>query len=488
MSSFIPVDRQTDYLFPPSVEDWLPEDHLARFIVEVIERLDLGELTRQYAGRGSAAHHPAVLLGLLIYGYATGVPSSRKIERASYDSVAFRYIAANTHPDHDTLANFRRRFGPQLEQLFVQVLMLAREMGMLKLGKISVDGSKIKANASKHSALSWGYLKKIEHQLQQEVQQLMALAESEDRSKAPDGMDVPHEIARRHERLAVLDEAKRKLEARARERDAQAQAEYEAKMAKRQAKRDAGKKPGGKDPEPPGSGPQDKAQINLTDEQSRIMKVSSGFDQCYNAQAAVDTDSMLMVANFVTSAGVDSQQVKPMLARLEEQQGQIGKATHIVADTGFFSAANVDACEQAGLVPLIAMKREGRGSVPTFIHGLFSWNRGQNEGRGSVPTFIHGLFSWNRGQNEGCEPSARHTDTLGRARVRMSALTPSAGGLRSVTLQNGQQGNNSAGLALGEGIMQMGWHCGDTMTVGDMLPCQKSRMPRGTDEVAGRDR
>jgi transposase len=148
MSSFIPVDRQTDFLFPPSVQDWLPENHLARFIVEVIDRLDLTELTRQYAGRGSAAHHPAVLLGLLIYGYSTGLPSSRKIERATYDSVAFRYIAANTHPDHDTLANFRRRFGAQLEQLSVQVLMLAREMGMLKMGKISVDGSKFKANAS----------------------------------------------------------------------------------------------------------------------------------------------------------------------------------------------------------------------------------------------------------------------------------------------------------------------------------------------------
>ena len=251
MSNFLPVDRQTDYLFPPSVEDWLPENHLARFIVEVIERLDLTELTRQYAGRGSSAHHPAVLLGLLIYGYATGVPSSRKIERTTYDSVAFRYIAANTHPDHDTLANFRRRFGARLEQLFVQVLMLAREMGMLKLGKIAVDGSKVKANASRHSALSWGHLQKIEQQLQQEVRQLMALAEAEDRKQVPDGMDVPQEIARRQERLAALDEAKRKLEERAQERDAQAQAEYEAKMAKRQAKRDAGQRPARQGPDQP---------------------------------------------------------------------------------------------------------------------------------------------------------------------------------------------------------------------------------------------
>ena len=359
MRGFITVDRQTDYLLPPSVEDWLPESHLARFIVDVIERLDLTQLTRQYGGRGSAAHHPAVLLGLLIYGYSTGVASSRKIERATYDSVAFRYIAANTHPDHDTLASFRRRFGAQLEHLFVQVLMLAREMGMLKLGKVSVDGSKIKANASKHRALSWGHLQKIEKQLQQEVQQLMALAESEDRKNVPDGMDMPKEIARRQERLAALDEAKKKLEARAQERDLAAQAEYAGKMAKRQAKRDAGKKPGGKDPEPPSSGPQDKDQLSLTDEQSRIMKVSgSGFDQCYNGQIAVDTDSLLIVGAFVTQAGNDSQQITPMLAVLKEQQDQVGMPAQLLADTGYFSAANVNACLDAGIEPLIAMKRE----------------------------------------------------------------------------------------------------------------------------------
>ncbi|MFZ3287589.1 MAG: IS1182 family transposase [Telluria sp.] len=359
MRGFITVDRQTDYLLPPSVEDWLPENHLARFIVEVIERLDLTELTRTYGGRGSAAHHPAVLLGLLIYGYVTGIPSSRKIERATFDSVAFRYIAANTHPDHDTLAHFRRRFGAQFEQLFVQVLMLAREMGMLKLGKVSVDGSKIKANASRHSALSWGHLQKIEKQLQQEVQQLMALAESEDGKNVPDGMEVPKEIALRQQRLAVLDEAKRKLEERAKTRDLAAQAEYEGKLAKRQAKRDTGKKPGGKDPEPPTSGPQDKDQINLTDEESRIMKVATGgFDQCYNGQVAVDTDSMLIVAAFATQAGNDSQQIAPMLAVLAAQKDQIGVPAQLLADTGYFSAANVNACVANGIEPMIAMKRE----------------------------------------------------------------------------------------------------------------------------------
>ena len=203
MSRFIAVDRDSAYLLPPSVDEWLPRDHLARFVVEVIEQLDLSELTRQYAGRGSAAHHPAVLLGVLIYGYASGVHSSRKIERATYDSVAFRYVAANTHPDHDTLATFRRRFLPQVEALFVQVLMLAREMKLLKLGHIALDGTKIDANASKHCALSWGHANRIEAQLREEVQTLLALAERSDEASIADGMDLPAEIARREDRLSA---------------------------------------------------------------------------------------------------------------------------------------------------------------------------------------------------------------------------------------------------------------------------------------------
>ena len=195
MSRFVPVDRDTAYLLPPSVDEWLPKDHLARFVVEVIDWLDLSELTVQYAGRGSAAHHPAVLLGLLVHGYASGVHSSRKIERATYDSVAFRYVAANTHPDHDTLATFRRRFLKEVESLFVQVLVLAREMKLLKLGHIALDGTRIQASASKHKALSWAHANRIEAQLRQEVQSLLALAEKTDRAATPDGMDVPAEIA-----------------------------------------------------------------------------------------------------------------------------------------------------------------------------------------------------------------------------------------------------------------------------------------------------
>ncbi len=260
MSRFIAVDRDTAYLLPPSVDEWLPQDHLARFVVEVIDQLELSELTRQYAGRGSDAYHPAMLLGLLVYGYATGVHSSRKIERACHDSVAFRFIAANTHPDHDSIATFRRRFLKQIESLFVQVqvLVLAREMKCLKLGNISLDGTKIAANASKHRALSWEHANKIEAQLREEVQLLLKLAEQSDTRPVNDGLDVPAEIARREKRLRAIAQAKTKIEERARERHGVEQQEFEAKSAKRDAQRKAGKKPRGPDPQPPSSGPKAK--------------------------------------------------------------------------------------------------------------------------------------------------------------------------------------------------------------------------------------
>ena len=268
MSRFIAVDRDTAYLLPPSVDEWLPQDHLARFVVEVVDQMDLSEMVRQYAGRGSAAYHPAMLLGLLVYGYATGVYSSRKIERACGDSVAFRFIAANTQPDHDSIASFRRRFLPQIEKLFVQVLVLAREMKCLKLGNIALDGTKIAANASKHKALSWEHANKIEAQLREEVQQLLKLAEDSDSRPVGDGLDVPAEIARREQRLAALAQAKDKIRQRAAERHAVESQAHEAKCAKRQAQREAGKKPRGPEPEPPSSEPRPGDQVNLTDEDS----------------------------------------------------------------------------------------------------------------------------------------------------------------------------------------------------------------------------
>ena len=236
MSNFRPIDRQTGFLLPPSVDEWLPEKHLARFVVEVIDGLDLRAMSGSYRGSGSASYHPSLLLGILVYGYATGVFSSRKLERATYDLVAFRFIAANQHPDHDTLAAFRRRFLEEIEGLFVQVLAVAREMGVLKMGTVALDGTKIHANASRHSALSYEHAGRIEAQLKAEVADLLAKAEAADRADLPDGLSIPDELARREERLAKLAEARAKIEARARERFEREQAEHEAKLAARDAK------------------------------------------------------------------------------------------------------------------------------------------------------------------------------------------------------------------------------------------------------------
>jgi transposase len=297
MSRFKPIKRDMNYLFPPSMNDWLPEHHLARFVVEIVEQLDLKVMERAYGTSGSAPFHPALLLSILVYGYATGVFSSRKLENATYDSIAFRFVAADEHPDHDTLNTFRKRFLKDIEVLMVQVLMIARTLGVLNLGNIALDGSKFKANASRHSALSYGHIKKLEEQLKGEVKKLMELAEAADNEKIPVGMNLPDEIARREDRIKAITEAKTKIEGRAKERFEQEQVEYQDKLDKREEKaKESGKKPRGKQPTPPVEGAQDKDQINLTDEESRIMKVSGGgFDQCYNGQIAVDMDSMLIV-------------------------------------------------------------------------------------------------------------------------------------------------------------------------------------------------
>jgi transposase len=360
MSNFRAIDRKTGYLLPPSVDEWLPEIHLARFIFEVIDELDLGPMSRAYRGTGSASYHPRTLLSLLVYGYATGVFSSRKLERATYDSVAFRFLAGNEHPDHDTIATFRRRFLKDIEKLFVDVLELAREMGVLKMGTIGLDGTKIHANASRHSALSYEHAGKIEAQLKAEVADLMAKAEAADAADIPDGMSIPCELSLREERLRKIKEARATIEARAKERHAREMAEHEAKMAAREAKIAAtGKKPGGKPPAPPVEGPLPKDQVNLTDEDSRIMPVAGGgFDQSYNAQAAVAAGSLLVVATDVVQAPNDKQQVEPMLEKIGGLPEALGKVENLLADAGYFSAGNVDACDKAGVEPVIAMGRQ----------------------------------------------------------------------------------------------------------------------------------
>ena len=361
MVRFVTVNRDTAYLLPPSVEDWLPKDHLARFVVDIVDQLDLSGLTRQYRGTGSAAYHPAVMLGLLIYGYATGVYSSRRIEAATYESVAFRYIASNVQPDHDSLCAFRKRFLKEIETLFVQVLCIARQMKLLKLGTIALDGTKIHANASRHSALSYGHAQKIEAQLEAEVKEMLACAETADQEPLPEGLSIPAELARREERLAAIREAKAQIEARAAERDAQEKADFDAKMKAREEKTArTGKKPGGKPPVPPSPGVRPTDQINLTDADSRIMPATGkGFEQSYNAQAAVDTESMLVVATGMAQVATDKQQVEPMLEALAGLPGVLGSVEHLLADNGYYSAANVESCVEAKIEPLLAAGRDG---------------------------------------------------------------------------------------------------------------------------------
>jgi transposase len=355
MARFIPVDRDTQFLFPPSVQEWLPEDHLARFMVDVVEQLDLSGLEQSYAGRGSDAHHPALLVALLLYGYATGVFSSRALERASYDSIAVRYITANTHPDHDTINSFRQRFLKQIEAIFIQVLCYAQALGMLKLGSVSLDGTKVHANASRHSAMSYGHAKKLNAKLKAEVAALLKRAEAA--KDLPDGLNIPQELSRREQRLAAIAAAKAKIEARVK---AEAEAAYAAKRAAREQRaKKNGKPPRGRPPAPPTGTPSNKDQVNFTDEDSRIMPVpGGGFEQAYNAQAAVDTDTLLVVAQAVTQATNDKQQVVPMLEQLQVLPPELGRVKTLIADTGYASEDNVNACAQAKIRPLIALGRE----------------------------------------------------------------------------------------------------------------------------------
>ncbi len=301
---------------------------------------------------------------LLVYGHATGVFSSRKLDRPTYNSVAFRFIAANDHPDHDTIATSRRRFLKDIEKPFVEVLQLAGEMGVPKMGTIGLDGTKIHANASRHSALSYAYAgsPRVEEPGGTEGRG----RRSDGRGRGGGQVGCSRRHARREERLRKIAEARAnpriavRGEARAKERHAREKAEHEAKMAAREAKTAAtGKKPRGKPPAPPVEGPLPTDQVSLTDEESRIMPVAGGgFDQCYNAQAAVAAGSLLVVATDVVQAHNDKNQVEPMPEKIEALPEALGKVEHLLADTGYFSAGNVAACEKAGVEPVIAMGRQ----------------------------------------------------------------------------------------------------------------------------------
>jgi transposase len=358
---FIVVDRDTPQLLPASVQDYLPERHLARFVVEIVDQLDLSHLSAAYRGTGSAPDHPSMLVALLFYGYATGVFSSRKLAQATYDSVAFMYISAGTHPDHRTIADFRKRFLGELKALFVEILLVGQAMGLVRLGTVSLDGTKIKANASKHKAMSWEYANRLEEQLKGEVQELMRLAEQADGQKPPERLDIPAELARREQRLAVIAAAKQEIARRAQERFEREQAEYAQKLERRAAhEKETGKKPGGKPPKAPTREPQSKDQVNFTDEESRIMPTASGgFEQTYNAQAGVDVDTHLIVEQHLTQHTNDQQEVAPAVANLQALPEPLGEVAVLLADTGYHSAANVACCEQADIAPLMPAKREG---------------------------------------------------------------------------------------------------------------------------------
>ena len=360
---FRSIDRQTPFILPPSIEDWLPEDHLSQFIVDIVEELDLGAIQKAYSGRGEMAHNPKMLVALLFYGYATGVFSSRKLELATWESVAFRYVAANEHPDHDTIAHFRKRFLKELSALFVDILRIAHAMGVLKLGKVSLDGTKIHANASKHSALSWEHACKIEEQLRTEVAELLRQAENADSEDLSDGYNIPEELRRREERLAGIARAKAELERRAAERYEQEQAEYAKKVeARRAEEEETGKKAKGREPKEPTPGVRAKDQVNLTDEESRIMPQSGGgFEQSYNAQASVDTESLMVVGQHVTQHPNDKEELKPAVEVLEALPEELGTVSTILADAGYYSEENVNYCEsdEHGIEPYISAGREG---------------------------------------------------------------------------------------------------------------------------------
>ena len=358
--TFAQVDRETLYLLPPSVQDWLPEKHLARFVVEIVEQINLSPLKASYSGRGSQPYNPEMLVALLFYGYATGVFSSRSLERSTYDSVAFRYITANTHPDHDTIATFRKRFLPQLTKIFVEILTIANQMKVFKLGKVSIDGTKIEANASKHKALSYGHACKLEKQFEAEVAELLQKAESADNANIPDGMDIPAELSIRRERIKAIKQAKAEIERRASERYAEEQMAYEAKMAERSKKeQETGKKVSGKSPQPPKAGPTDKDQVNLNDSESRIMPTSGGgFEQAYNAQAGVDTQTLLIVTTHVSQAPNDKKELEPALTNMKRLPEELGTVTDLLADNGYFSEDNVTLCEENQVTPYIAANRE----------------------------------------------------------------------------------------------------------------------------------
>ena len=361
-------------LLPPSLRDWLPEGHLALFVSDVVDALDLSAIFEVYErgdGRGMPPYHPSMMVKLLVYAYCVGKPSSRKIERATYDEVPFRVLSADQHPDHDSIAAFRKRHLPALADLFVQVLEMARQLGLVKMGHVALDGTKVKANASKHKAMSYKRMGETERRLEEEITALLAAAEQADEQedaeygKGSRGDELPAELQRRTKRLEKIREAKAALEEQARERAEAEAIEVRRKLAERAAKEaKTGKKTGGrvpKVPEPEKAEPGPKEQRNFTDPESRIIVdgASKGFEQCYNAQAAVDAEHQIIVAADVTQQTNDKRQLVPMMQKVRENMGQLPLNTS--ADAGYFSQEAVTHPELAATNLHVPPERQKHG-------------------------------------------------------------------------------------------------------------------------------
>jgi transposase len=344
---FINIDYDTPLILPPNLRDWVPASHLAHFILDAVQEMDLRRLKVNERGTGSEQYPPHMLLALLLYCYATGVFSSRRIEQASYDSVPVRMMCGDTHPDHDTICTFRRENKALLQEAFVRVLELAQALKFLQVGQITVavDGTKVLAHASKHSAVSYEHAGKTIEQLDLEVKELMARAEQADSTPLEEGLSIPAEIQRRQDRKAKLATARAEIEARARLRAATEMAAHQAQVAERAAQKEKGQKPRGPEPKAPSPEPKPSDQYNFTDPESRIMKAGNGqhFEQSYNAQAAVEVDSRLIVGERVSQAPNDKQELAPTVASVA---APVASVAAVLTDSGFYSQAAVQAVEQ----------------------------------------------------------------------------------------------------------------------------------------------
>ncbi len=357
MSNFVDCDRDQAFLLPPDLRDWIPEDDLAHFVIEAVERVELSAFKVNHRGTGSAQYHPRMMLALVIYCYSNGIFSSRRIERASYRDIGVRFVAANTHPDHDTIATFRRENFAAVGESFLQVLLLAKELKLLKVGLVSVDGSKFDANASKHRSVAYERAGELIDRLKLDIAELMDRAEAADGGGEEDPQALPKEIARREALRDRLDAARRRLETQAKARAEAERADYEAKVAARETRQGRAR---GKKPKPPQETPKPDEQSNLSDPDSRLMRKSKNHEyrQAYNAQAVVDAGgSQLILGARVSDCASDRNELG---ADIEAIPAELGLPETALADNGYANGDEVAALAESGIEALVATGAEGR--------------------------------------------------------------------------------------------------------------------------------